>query len=145
MFNGTTFQERAADFDVSFKSVKKLQRQFKVSLYAALRQYTRTHQSTCIALCCELPTFCFERGFTCEVRRVEISPAYERQFGKPSVSEISKGHTLADLVPFGRKATKPTIFLILDKNGKKHEFIGEALDTTFNVLIFGCLLADFQL
>lgn len=144
MFNGNTFQGRAADHDVSFKSVKKLQREFKVSLYAALRQYTRTHQATCVALCCELPVFCFERGFTCEVRRVEISPSYELQFGSPRISEISGVHPLAGLVPFGRKATKPTGFTLIDKNGEGHEFIGEALDTTFNVLIFGCLLADFQ-
>lgn len=144
IFNGDVFRKRAADHQLSFGSVKKLQRSFKVSLYAALREYTRTHRLTCFALCCELPTFCPKNGFACVVRRIEVSPSFERQFGMPTVQVIAKGHRLAKLVPFGRRATRPTEFTLVDSNGLTREFIGEALDTTYNVLIFGCLLADFQ-
>lgn len=145
MFNGDLFRERAADHQLSFGSVKKLQRLFKVSLYAALREYTRSHRLTCFALCCELPTFCPTNRFSCDVRRIEVSPSFEAQFGVPNVQVIAGGHRLAGLVPFGRRATRPTEFALTDKNGQSRQFVGEALDTTYNVLIFGCLQSDFQI
>jgi Zn-dependent peptidase ImmA (M78 family) len=144
IFNGHLFRDRAAEHQLSFGSVKKLQRQFKVSLYAALREYTRTHRLCCFALCCEKPTFCPQSGFSCDVRRIEVSPLFESQFGVPTLEVIAGGHRLADLVPFGRRATRPTEFTLTDKNGQTREFIGEALDTTYHVLIFACLRADFQ-
>lgn len=144
MFNGATFQDRAAQFDLSFGSVKKMQRAFKVSLYAALRQYTRTHRLPCIAICCELPEFCPRDGFRCEVRRIEVSPAFEAQFAKPVVNMITARHPFGALVPFARKATRPTAFAMVDRNGTQHEFVGEALDTTFNVLVFACPVVVFK-
>jgi len=144
MFNGSTFQERAADHELSFNSVKRLQRSFKVSLYAALREYTRTHRRTCFAVCCECPKFCPDQGYACEVRRVEVSPSFEVRFELPVSNRISGKQALAPLVPFGRKATRPTEISLRDKNGEVHQFIGEALDTTFNILIFCCLSADFK-
>lgn len=144
IFNGDVFRDRAADYQLSFGSVKKLQRAFKVSLYAALREYTRTHRLTCFALCCEPPTFSKGNGLTCEVRRIEVSPSFESQFGNPSLEFIAGAHPLAKLVPFGRRVTRPTEFVLKDKNGVAREFIGEALDTTYHVLIFACLSSDFQ-
>jgi hypothetical protein len=144
MFNGSTFQERAAQYELSFGSVKKLQRSFKVSLYASLREYTRTHRLTCFAVCCECPTFCQTRGYVCDVRRVEVSPSFGSRFELPPVQRITHDHPLRRLVPFGHKATRPTEFILKDRNGEEHTFIGEALDTTFNVLIFGCLRDDFK-
>lgn len=144
MFNGETFRERAAQFDTSFSSVKKLQRAFKVSLYAALRQYARTHHLPCIAICCEIPTFCHVNGFICDVRRIEVSVAYESQFGMLTIDRITAGHPLGRLIPFGRKATRPTMFTVTDRDGNRHEFVGEALDTTFNVLVFACPVNVFK-
>jgi len=144
MFNGSMFTERAADLALSFASVKKLQRQFKVSLYAALREYTRTHRFPCFALCLELPEFCQISGFTAQVRRIEASEQYDLEFERPQAQSITPRHVLGTLVPFGRRATRPTTFVLTDKAGQPHEFVGEALDTTFNVLIFACPVSAFR-
>ena len=143
IFNGGAFERDAADMPLSFGSVKKIHKRYQVSLYAGLREYARTHRHCCIALAIEKPTRCSEHGFRSEIRRVETSLSFENMFGKPTALEITKHHALGRLVPFG-KATKPTAVQLTDLNGDVHEFIGEALDTTFNILIFACPTAMFK-
>ena len=143
IFNGEAYADRAADLPLSFSSVKKMQRSFKVSLYAGLREYARTHRHVCIALAIEKPALCPKNGWSADIRRVETSLAFEQQFGRPQLPAITKSHPLWPLVPFG-KATKPTTVLLTDLNGISHEFIGEALDTTYNLLIFACPTALFK-
>jgi hypothetical protein len=144
MFNGSLFAEQAADLAVSFASAKKMQSRFKVSLYAAVREYTRTHHAPCLALCLELPVFSPSGGTSAEVRRIEASGAFDAAFERPQAPIIGKGHVLARLLPVGRKVTRPTTFNLCDRNGDVHEFVGEALDTTFNVLIFACPTSVFK-
>jgi hypothetical protein len=143
IFNGKAFERDAADMPLSFGSVKKIHRRYKVSLYAGLREYTRTHQHSCIALAIENPTRCPTNGFRAEIRRVETSLSFELKFGRPTALEVTKIHALGRLVPFG-KATKPTTIQLTDLNGDVHQFIGEALNTTHNILLFACPLAMFE-
>lgn len=143
IFNGTAYADRAADLPLAFSSVKKMQRNFKVSLYAGLREYARTHRHICLAMAVEKPTLCPTKGWNSEIRRVETSLAFEEQFGQPQVPIITKHHPLWALVPFG-KAVRPTIVRLNDLNGQTHEFIGEALDTGYNILIFACPAALFK-
>lgn len=143
IFNGDTYAERAADLPLAFSSVKKMQRGFKVSLYAGLREYARTHRHVCIAMAIEKPAACPINGWSAEIRRVETSFAFEQQFGQPQLPTITKTHPLWPLVPFG-KATKPTTVRLTDLNGEEHEFIGEALDTTYNILLFACPTSLFK-
>lgn len=144
MFNGSTFQERAGDYQLCFGSVKTLQRSFKVSLYASLREYTRTHHLPCIGICFERPTFCPKSGFSAEVRRIEASPSFDAQFSRPTAKFVTASHPLGNLIPIGSKVTRPTTFLLHDRNGDPQEFIGEALDTTFHILVFACPTAAFR-
>lgn len=143
IFNGDSFTKDAASMPLSFGSVKKIHKQYQVSLYAGLREYARTHRHCCIALAIEKPVRCAENGFRAEIRRVETSLSFEKLFGPPTALEITKRHVLGPLVPFG-KVTKPTTVRLTDLNGDVHEFIGEALDTTFNILIFVCPVAMFK-
>lgn len=142
LFNGIAYQIHAADLPLSFGSVKKMQRKYQVSLYAGLREYTRTHRHVCIAMAIEKPIYCPVNGFSAEIRRVETSLAFETQFGLPTAAAITDVHPFRRLVPF-RKATKPTVVRIKDLSGQQHEFIGEALDTGYNILIFACPKALF--
>lgn len=121
-----------------------MQSRFRVSLYAAVREYTRTHRHPCLALCLELPAYSPGCGTSAEVRRIEASGAYDAAFERPQAPIIGKGHVLARLLPVGRKVTRPTTFNLCDRNGDVHEFVGEALDTTFNVLIFACPTSVFR-
>ena len=70
-----------------------------------------------------------------DVRRIEASPPFATRFGIPTLDRIDMSHPLADLLPIGRKMTKPTPLLYCDRNGDRHECLGEAFDTTHNVLI----------
>ncbi len=114
-----------------------MQRKYQVSLYAGLREYARTHRHACIAMAIETPIFCPVNGFSAEIRRVETSLAFELQFGVPTATAITEAHRFRRLVPF-RKATRPTVVRLKDLSGQEHEFIGEALDTGYNILIFAC-------
>lgn len=143
IFNGNAYADRAADHPLAFSSVKKMQRSFNVSLYAGLREYARTHRHVCIALAIEKPVLCPRNGWGAEIRRVETSLAFEQQFGRPLAPIISASHPLWPLVPFG-KAIRPTQVRLTDVNGEQHEFIGEALDTGYNILIFACPAALFK-
>jgi hypothetical protein len=143
IFNGNAYAERAADLPLSFSSAKKMQRGFKVSLYAGLREYARTHRHVCIAMAIEKPAVCPINGLSAEIRRIETSLSFEQQFGRPQLPTITKTHPLWPLVPFGR-ATRPTTIRLTDLNGDHHEFIGEALDTTYNILLFACPTALFK-
>lgn len=143
IFNGSSYADRAADMPLSFYSVKKIHKTFKVSLYAGLREYARTHRHVCVAMAVEKPALCSVNGFSAAVRRIETSLAFEQQFGRPQAAQITKQHPFWPLIPFG-KATKPTLFNLTDLNGAPHEFVGEALDTTFNILIFACPSALFK-
>ena len=143
IFNGSTYADRAADLPLAFSTVKKMQRGFNVSLYAGLREYARTHRHSCIAMAVEKPSLCPQNGWGAEIRRTETSFAFERRFGQPQLATITKTHPFWPLVPFG-KVTKPTIVRLTDLNGEQHEFIGEALDTTYNILIFACPTALFK-
>lgn len=145
MFNGDAFKQRAADMPLAFASIKKLQYQFKASMYASLREYARTHHQVCFVAALEpievRPTI----GICAPVRRVEVSPAYEQIFGRPQTTLIVPGHALWPLIPRGgRRVTRPTTFILTDLNGDQHEFVGEALDTTFNILLFACPITVFR-
>ena len=143
LFNGDSFSKRAADLPLAFSSVKKIHKTFKASLYAGLREYARTHRHICIAMAIEKPTMCPINGFSAEIRRSETSLAFEERFGAPRLPVITKKHPFWCLIPFGR-ATKPTLFTLTDLNGDQHEFVGEALDTTFNILLFACPTSLFK-
>lgn len=145
MFNGDAFKQRAADMPLTFASIKKLQGQFKTSMYASIREYARTHHQCCFVAALEPTEVRPALGICAPVRRVEVSPSYEQMFGRPRTTLIIPGHPLWALVPLGgRRVTRPTSFILTDLNGDQHEFIGEALDTTYNILLFACPKKAFK-
>lgn len=145
MFNGEAFKQRAADMPLAFASIKKLQSQFKTSMYASIREYARTHHQVCFVAALEPAEVRHALGLCAPVRRVEVSSSYEQMFGRPQTTLITPGHALWPLVPLGgRRVTRPTTFILTDLNGDQHEFIGEALDTTFNILLFACPKKAFR-
>jgi hypothetical protein len=113
----------------------KLASRFGASLYASCREFARTHHRACAIYILEPVTFCEQTGVRAEVRRIEASPEYLRQFRRPEETEISLKHSLGRVLPVGRKMTRPTTVSITDRNGQAHECVAEAFDTTFNVLL----------
>lgn len=141
LFQGGTFSRMADDHALEIKSVAKLSRKFGASMYASAREFARTNRRACLVYVLEQPTF-GAGGFKAEVRRIEASPSFSTRFGLPADTAITAQHPFAKLLPIGRRVTSPTEFVVVDRNGERQRVIGEALDTTFNVLILIFALDD---
>jgi hypothetical protein len=136
LFQGDRFREMAADLRLEIKTPMKLASKFGASICASCREYARTQHRACVVYVLEPITYCPETGAArAEVRRIEPSLSYERQFGRPSDRVITLNHSLGRILPIGRRMTRPTTVSMTDLNGQAHECMAEAFDTTFNVLI----------
>lgn len=135
LFQGDGYREMAADCALSIKTPMKLAGKFGASVYASCREYARTHHRACAIYVLEPVAYCEGTGARAEVRRIEVSPSFEAQFGRPAEEVITLDHSLGRVLPIGRRMTRPTTISITDRNGQAHECVAEAFDTTFNVLI----------
>lgn len=135
LFQGTAFKQFAADMPMGIKTPMTLAKKFGASNYASAREFARTHHRPCVVYVLEPMKYAVGRGTSAAVRRIEASPSFEKEFGCPPDVVIDKDHALAPLLPIGRKMTKPTQLVYRDKNGVVHDCLGEAFDTTYNVLL----------
>lgn len=135
LFKGEKYQHMAADLEFGLKTPMKLAKTFGSSLYASVREFARTNARACVVYVLEQPEFVPGDGFRAEVRRIEPSPRFQAEFGIPKDVSITPRHTIGKLVPIGRKMTRPTTLMLTDLNGDQHECVGEAFDTTYNILI----------
>lgn len=135
LFQGDGYRDMAADHALQIKTPMKLASKFGASIYASCREFARTHHRPCAVFVLEPITYCALSGARAEVRRIEVSPSFAYQFGRPSDTVITLDHSLGRVLPVGRRMSKPTTISMTDRNGQAHECMAEAFDTTFNVLI----------
>ncbi len=135
LFKGDRYQQMAADLTFELKTPMELAKIFGASLYSSVREFARTNARACVVYVLEQPEFVQGVGFRAEVRRIEASPRFQAEFGNPQESAITPDHTIGTLVPIGRKMTRPTTLTLTDLNGDQHECVGEAFDTTYNILV----------
>lgn len=135
LFQGDGYASVAADHKLELRTPIKLAGKFGASVYASCREFARTHHRACVVYILEPVTYCEKDGARAQVRRVEASPEYLRQFRRPDEDFITLDHSLGRVLPIGRKMTRPTTVSITDRNGQAHECVAEAFDTTFNVLV----------
>jgi hypothetical protein len=135
MFQGDAYRDMAADHPLSIRTPMKLANSFGASVYASCREFARTNHRACAVYVLERITYHPETGPQAEVRRIEASPSFELQFGRPAETVITRRHSLGRVLPVGRRMTKATPISMTDLNGQAHECMAEAFDTTFNVLI----------
>ena len=135
LFQDDGYRSMAADYKLEIRTPMKLASKFGASVYASCREFARTHHRACAVYILEPITFSPHGVARAEVRRIEVSPSYQRQFGYPTDQSIGLDHPLGRVLPIGRKMTRPESFSITDRNGQAHECVAEAFDTTFNVLI----------
>jgi hypothetical protein len=135
LFQGNAFRDRAADMQLNVKVPMRLAKHFGSSVYAAAREYARTHHAACVVYILNPVELGVNGGFVAQVRRIEPSPSFRREFGCPSDLAIDQNHALASLIPIGRRMTAPRDFVFADLNGQKHFCIGEAFDTRHNILL----------
>ena len=135
LFQGSAYGQLAADMSLGIKAPMALAKKFGASNYASAREFARTNHRACVVYVLEPMLFIPGGGTTAAVRRIEVSPSFDQQFGCPLDVLIDNEHALSCLLPIGRKMTKPTRLVYRDKNGDEHECLGEAFDTTHNVLL----------
>lgn len=135
LFKGEAFMHRAADMPFNIRTPMKLAKTFGASVYASAREFARTNPRACAVYVLEPVQFVAGHGFIAPIRRMEPSPGFQQQFGTPQAAAITPSHPLADLIPLGRKMIAPTTVVLRDIDGVAHECVGEAFDTTYNVLI----------
>jgi hypothetical protein len=135
LFQGDGYARVAADCEMSIKTPMSLAKKFGASVYASAREFARKNHRACVVYVLEPIEFVEGTGAQAAVRRIEPSPSFEMQFGRPQDTVITLDHVLGPLLPLGRKMTQPTTLSITDRNGVDHECVGEAFDTTWNVLI----------
>jgi Zn-dependent peptidase ImmA (M78 family) len=135
LFKGDTYARYAADCAFEIKTPMNLAKKFGASIYASAREFARTNHRACVVYILEPIQFANGHGAEAVVRRIEPSPAFVAQFGRPSDTKITLSHMLGPVLPIGRKMTRPVSLSILDRNGAPHECVAEAFDTKHNVLI----------
>ena len=135
LFQGTRFAEHAADMKFELRTPMNLAKTFGASVYASAREFARTNARACVVYVLEPIEYVAGVGAQGRVRRIEPSPAFALQFGIPTDEVITLDHPLGSLLPLGRKMTKPRSLGLTDLNGTLHDCVGEAFDSTHNVLI----------
>ena len=113
----------------------KLAQRFGSSVYAAAREFARTHHRPCIVFILEPIEFVKGHGARAAVRRIEPSPSFRKQFGCPDDTMITLDRALGPVLPVGLKMTLPVSLCMTDLNGDRHGCLAEAFDTSWNVLI----------
>lgn len=135
LFQGDAFKGFAADMPMGIKTPMALAKKFGASNYASAREFARTHHRPCLVYVLEPIVYRPGKASYALVRRVEVSASFDLEFGPPTDTQIDTNHALGPLLPIGRKMTRPTSLVYRDKNGAAHECLGEAFDTTYNVLL----------
>lgn len=135
LFKGDTYAGIAADYKFDIKTPIALAKKFGASNYASAREFARTNHRACVVYILEPIEYVAGHGARAVVRRVEPSPSFAAQFGRPSDTVITPDHHLGCILPVGRKMTRPTTLSITDIDGTRHECVAEAFDTTHNVII----------
>ena len=135
LFQGNGYRDMAAQYAFEIRTPIKLAGKFGASIYASCREYARTNHRACAVYVLERTSYCEDFGAQADVRRIEVSAAFALEFGRPVDTVITLDHALGQVLPIGRKMTRPTTISITDRNGQAHECMAEAFDTTFNILI----------
>lgn len=144
LFQGDAYRRDAADCPLEIKTPLRLAKRFGTSVYASLREFVRTHHKACIVYVLEPVELVPGSPARAHVRRIEASVSFRRQFGVPTDATIDMSHALGKLLPIGRRMTRPTTLVAIDRNGVHHECVGEAFGTPYNIFLLVCPVRDLS-
>jgi hypothetical protein len=138
LFQDDAFAKHTLDEPFGIKVPMAAAKKFGSSLYAAFREYVRKHHKICAVLALEPTTQCPSRGPIAEVRRIEQSPSFQAMFNVTALfpGEITMADDLFRLIPFRpQRMTRPRSFFLVDRNGDRHEFVGEGFRSGYHTII----------
>lgn len=137
LFQDGRFAEMGADSAFSIKVPLALSKKFGASAYASMREYVRRNERACAVIVLNPLEICPVLGMRSELRRVELSPLFQKRFGELKLPEhVDRLSPLAEFVPLaGRRMSRPGTLRLEDKNGDVVEFVAEGFATPFNSFI----------
>jgi len=134
LFQREKFTTEAADFSLGIKVPLDLSKKYGPSVYAAARRYVARHHLPCALVVFEMPICVDGKRRTMDLRRVIVSPLFQKQFGAvrwPQRSEA--GNFFLRHCP-AKQFSRPRPLRIHDRNGELQTCLAEAFNTTHNVL-----------
>jgi len=137
LFQDSRFAEMAADSAFSIKVPLALSKKFGASAYASMREYVRRSDRACAVIVLNPVEICPVLGMRSELRRVELSPLFNKRFGELKLPDhVDRLSPLAEFIPLGgRRMSRPGTLRLEDRNGDVVEFIAEGFATPFNSFI----------
>lgn len=137
VFQLDAFTEEAADHDIGILVPVKLKKRYGSSIYSAVRRYVSTHHKACLVLVLEPPQLHEDLGFTCDLRRVVASTAFEEHFGELNWPEyFSPDDEIGAAVPVGgKKMSMYRRVTLVDRNGNRNQCLAEAFTQTHQVFV----------
>ena len=135
LFQGDTYRQEAADCRLDINTPLRLAKRYGASAYASVREFARTHHKACVVYALESVEMSDDDRLCAPVRRIETSPPFRGQFDIPPDTVIGIEHALFCLIPFGRRMTPPTRLTMVDRNGARHECVGEGFRTPYNIFL----------
>lgn len=136
-FQDDGFAKFTADLEFGIKVPMRAAKTFGASIYASMREYVRRNHRVCAVVVLDPTEAGDARGLVAPVRRIEFSPAFRRRFGGLTLpTELTAVYALMRFVPLGnRRMSRPDSFALIDRNGERHEFVGEGFRTPHNTFI----------
>jgi hypothetical protein len=137
LFQDGRFAKMAADSAFGIKVPLALGKKFGASAYASMREYVRRNDRACAVIVLNPVEICPALGMRSKLRRVELSPLFQKRFGELKLPEhVDRLSPLAEFMPLaGRSMSRPGTLRLEDKNGDVVEFIAEGFGTPFNSFI----------
>lgn len=137
LFQLDTFRACADAEEFGIFTPIRLAKTFGASLYSAIRQYVSKNRRVCAVLVLNMPELIPGDGFRATLRRPIQSDAFTSVFGKYAWKECyTPDDELGALVPLGsRRASGKRSLSLTDKNGTRHECIGESFTQKHQVFI----------
>jgi Zn-dependent peptidase ImmA (M78 family) len=137
LFQNDGFAKETADFEFGIKVPMKHGKRYGASVYASIREYVRRNTRACAVIVFDPTEPCDVHGMKVPLRRLEFSADYRTRFGGLHLpNELVPGHPLMPCIPIGnRRMSSAQSFELIDRNGDKHEFIGEGFKTPYNTFV----------
>ena len=138
MFQGEVFAEQAHDRPFGVATAIALAKQFGGSNYATFRRYVTTNPRACCLVVLEPVATDGEGGFKADVRRVVACESFAKLYDVAKLAHaVTSDHPLAALVPRAKRQRMvyPREIMLVDRNGDRRECVGEAFNTTHQILV----------
>lgn len=143
LFQGEVFFNEARDQKFGIKVPMALAKKFGASNYSAFRRYVATNEQACCVVVLDKVIANESGGFSANVRRIVASKSFHTIYDSNILFvTISDTHAIASVVPnSGKRMSFAKEIVLIDRNGDERLCVGEAFDTTHQILI---LLRDLN-